>query len=335
MQLVSFLFLFATTSEFASGYNVNHEQSTVYKKAIAKTMHKQPDIVPVKNSAPAIIPLSRIRSAVKTREKLAGPPNYWFHPQIHTFGNTGVLGAIHAALAPLATLLIDVAAYKGENIRVTIGRELRQKVGKTGANVVDLCCGVGISTRALRKSFGDANNIIGVDTSPEMIAMAEVLAEDNVVAKLMKSYDPTLTGACDASYSIGNAECTNLPKGSFDLVTIMYGFHEVPFLGRYRILREARRLLAPGGTLAIVDISTEYEPSPTMLAGEPYVLEYQKNIHAQLNALQGFDDCTYVNSVPGHVGTWFLTRKEASFPVDMLGEAFVREPAKELAHLRP
>jgi len=306
LEAIAVLVIFM--SSCISGYNINHEQSTVYKDAIAKTLNKQPLITPIKYSATGVVPFVPTPCPIKSKAKLAGPPNYWFHPKIHTFGNTGILGAIHAALAPLVTMLIDVAAYEGENIRVKIGRGLRDRVGKTGANVVDMCCGVGISTRALRKAFVDANTIIGVDTSPEMIAMAQVLANENLVAKLMKSHDPTLVNACHSSYSVRNAERTFLPKASFNLVTIMYGFHEIPFLGRYRILREARRLLAPGGTLAIVDISPEYTPSPNMLAGEPYVKEYQANIHRQLEVLQGFERCEYENVVPGHVGTWLLTR---------------------------
>jgi len=74
------------------------------------------------------------------------------------------------------------------------------------------------------------------------------------------------------------------------------------------MLREARRLLRNGGTLAIVDISPEYEPSPTMLAGEPYVLEYKANIMKQMGSIQGFCDVQYHTIVPGHVGMWLLTR---------------------------
>merc|ERR1711920_366610 len=109
------------------------------------------------------------------------------------------------------------------------------------------------------------------------------------------------TRKSEASFKIANAERTNLSSGSFDLVTIMYAFHEAPFVGRYRILREARRLLSPGSTLAVVDISPAYEPSPTMLAGEPYVIEYKKNIQEQLKAIQGFTDCKYTEIVKGHV----------------------------------
>lgn len=313
MKLVNVIRLFLSVLA-VSGYNINHERSTVYKNAIAKSL-KKPIVSQPMQTSTAVIPMSPRRSSpVKYTEKLAGPPNYWFHPKIHTFGNTGFLGGLHAAMAPLATFLIDMAAYDGENVRDKISRQLRKTVDKAGANVVDLCCGVGTSTRALRKFFGDANTILGVDTSKEMIAMAELLSTDNLVAKTFASNSLSLEGACDPSYTIANSEQTTLPDASFDLVTIMYAFHEAPYLGRYRMLREARRLLAPGGTLAVVDISPLYEPSPTMLAGEPYVLEYKKNIQKQMSRIQGFERCTYSEVVKGHVGKWILTRKKDLFP---------------------
>jgi len=166
-----------------------------------------------------------------------------------------------------------------------------------------------MSTRALSKAFHDAGSLVAIDTSPEMIAMANFLNSDNPVAKVMKKEDSPSTSKCDISYHLANAEKTELPSGSFDLVTIMYAFHEAPYLGRYQILREARRLLSPGATLAVIDISTGYKPSPSMLAGEPYVLEYQKNIKDQLKNVQGFTDYKYTEVVEGHVGFWLLTRK--------------------------
>lgn len=74
------------------------------------------------------------------------------------------------------------------------------------------------------------------------------------------------------------------------------------------MLSEARRLLPDGATLAVIDISPNYEPSPTMLAGEPYVLEYQAHIQDQLRAAEGFAFSEYKEVVPGHVGLWLLKR---------------------------
>jgi len=52
------------------------------------------------------------------------PHEYWFDHRIHTFGNTGFWGAIHAAIAPLSTKIIDNIAYKGVNIRQQVSKTL-------------------------------------------------------------------------------------------------------------------------------------------------------------------------------------------------------------------
>ena len=106
----------------------------------------------------------------------------------------------------------------------------------------------------------------------------------------------------------GNAENTSLPDASFDLVTVMWAFHEAPLQGRDRIIKEARRLLSPGGILAVVDISSDYVPSKTMLQGEPYVQEYQQNIHNQLQHIHGFKTPQFRSIVDNHLSMWTLTR---------------------------
>jgi hypothetical protein len=42
---------------------------------------------------------------------------YWHDERIHSLGNVGFGGAVHAALAPLSTKVIDVLAYNGTDIR--------------------------------------------------------------------------------------------------------------------------------------------------------------------------------------------------------------------------
>jgi len=292
---------------FVSVYNVNQEMcSPSFKQAIERSMKQSNKVlfyVAVGVSVVMHVDAGSLATGPRTT-CLQDPSKY---PKIHTFGNTGLLGAIHAALAPLETKLIDFSAYRGENVRITIAKGLRQKVGKANANVLDLCCGVGMSTRALQGAFQDAAVILGVDTSKEMIAMAELLSSDSELAKfIVDKPKRTFYGSCSPDFLVGNAEETNLPGGIFDLVTIMYSFHEVPHHGRYLILREARRLLADGCTLAVIDISPNYEPSPTMLAGEPYVLEYKANIQKQLKAIRGFVDLRYEEVVAGHLFLLFL-----------------------------
>ena len=119
------------------------------------------------------------------------------------------------------------------------------------------------------------------------------------------------TGRCRACYKVSNAENTMYPSSMFDLVTIMYGFHEIPDDGRNRIIEEAKRLLRVGGHLAVLDICPTYVPSEYMLAGEPFVIEYQKSIDNQLFNFDGFIAKKRV-VVAGHVNLWLLTKIESS-----------------------
>jgi hypothetical protein len=45
---------------------------------------------------------------------------YWFDDRIHTLGNVGLGGGLHAALAPLSTKCIDIFAYNGIDIRAHV-----------------------------------------------------------------------------------------------------------------------------------------------------------------------------------------------------------------------
>ena len=49
-----------------------------------------------------------------------GDGEYWFRQDIHTLGNTGLGGGLHAAVAPLSTRLIDLVAYHGTDVRTTV-----------------------------------------------------------------------------------------------------------------------------------------------------------------------------------------------------------------------
>mmetsp|Transcript_3370 Transcript_3370/g.8968 ORF Transcript_3370/g.8968 Transcript_3370/m.8968 type:complete len:350 (+) Transcript_3370:1177-2226(+) len=250
---------------------------------------------------------------------------YWYNPTIHNFGNIGFFGAIHAALAPISTKVIDVIAYDGENVRSIVAQKLSKVVmmQKTNPRVLDMCCGVGISTRALQDAFPHSELVVGVDTSSEMISMAGLMTNRlDFIRQILKFFHNSTKNEQSklsvtqrrqkfpkrAKFMTGNAEQTNFPSKSFDLVTVMYAFHEAPMAGRNRILQEAYRVLQPGGTLAIIDISTDYVPSKSMLAGEPYVLEYQRNIHRQMRSIRGFTNFRYRNIVENHVGMWTLKR---------------------------
>lgn len=179
---------------------------------------------------------------------------YFNDPRIHALGNTGPLGAIHAQIAPAFTKLIDQIAYSGVDVRTEICEAL-----SPGNSVVDLCCGTGLSTPRYK-------NAIGIDMSPEMLAVAR---EVNPVAKFVP----------------GNAESWGADD-CCDIATVWFAFHEMPKKARARIVNNAIRIARKG--VLVVDISSSFVPARCMLMGEPFLLEYLKEIDTQMDDL-GFN----------------------------------------------
>jgi ubiquinone/menaquinone biosynthesis C-methylase UbiE len=182
---------------------------------------------------------------------------YWFNPKIHNFGNTGILGNVHAASTPFITRLIDYKAYDGRDVRKEIYNTFE-------GNVLDLCCGTGFSTKP---------GHTGIDTSLEML-------------RLTKVFNP------GSNYLCGNAESYGKDK-EFDTVSCMFAFHEMPRVGHLKIIRNALRVAKK--EIIIIDISTNYEPSDLMLSGEPYINDYLKNIDSIMYNY-GFTKKTFIKN---------------------------------------
>jgi demethylmenaquinone methyltransferase / 2-methoxy-6-polyprenyl-1,4-benzoquinol methylase len=105
---------------------------------------------------------------------------------------------------------------------------------RPGAQALDVCCGTGDLTLALQSR----GRVFGSDFSHPML-----------VAARRKRCPPLF-----------EADALHLPidEGSLDLATIAFGFRN---LTNYRAgLAELRRVLKPGGTLAILEFSTPPNP---------------------------------------------------------------------------
>jgi SAM-dependent methyltransferase len=179
---------------------------------------------------------------------------YWRDPRIHNMGNVGVMGGFHAAIAPLATRLIDVAAYNGKDVR-RLARQ-RAMVAKDldhGVVVLDLCCGVGSSTPA---------GGTGVDASSQMIAMAELRHRSR-----------------SSTYHVGNAETWGSPA-SASMVQVMFALHEMPRHGRHAVLGNAVRVAQD--CVLVLDIDPSYAPSSMMRTGEPFLDDYLCHIEQDI-----------------------------------------------------
>jgi demethylmenaquinone methyltransferase/2-methoxy-6-polyprenyl-1,4-benzoquinol methylase len=125
-------------------------------------------------------------------------------------------------------------------------RAFRQITARSDARILDLCCGTGDMTFALRRQAGKATpQILGADFSHAMLQRATAKS----------------AMANGAAPSWIEADALNLPFPSahFDLVTSAFGFRN---LADYDAgLREIARVLRPGGECGILDFG---EPAGAM-----------------------------------------------------------------------
>lgn len=196
--------------------------------------------------------------------------NYPFHPKIHVLGNIGLGGKVHAKMARYITKLIDYNAYNKRNIRNEIYQELIKDYDEH-PYILDLCCGVGVSTP-------NHENCVGVDTSIEMINEAKELNKKYKHNYIVGNAENTYETYDFKQHFIDNYNNTNF--SGFDIVTIFFAFHEIPQEARQDIILYHSRFAK--NKLVIVDIDPNYKPSPSMLYGEPYLFDYKANIKKDL-----------------------------------------------------
>lgn len=134
--------------------------------------------------------------------------------------------------------------------------------------VLDLACSIGQGTTALKERFPRAE-VWGIDAGAPMVRYAHKRAVEMGV---------------DVHFAQRMAESTGFPDGSFDIVHAFILFHEVPTPVADQVIREAYRLLRPGGIFTIIDfMNSKDHKSPVQLHtrymdetqnGEPYSTEF-------------------------------------------------------------
>ncbi len=120
---------------------------------------------------------------------------------------------------------------------------LRKRFGALAPRrILDLGCGPGLETIALKEAFPDAE-VHGLDLSAPFVRFAHAWAEDRGLA---------------IHYRQGDAQATGYPDGHFDLIVSHILFHETWHDQLPRIFAETHRLLAPGGVMLHADVP--YQP---------------------------------------------------------------------------
>jgi demethylmenaquinone methyltransferase / 2-methoxy-6-polyprenyl-1,4-benzoquinol methylase len=144
------------------------------------------------------------------------------------------------SIAPRYDLLNHVLSFNVDRIWWhRTARCFRSIVSKPNARVLDLCCGTGDMTFALRKQAGDSSpQILGADFSHAMLQRAR--------AKSPVRFSQSCPGWIEA-----DALKLPFPAEHFDLVTSAFGFRN---LADYDAgLHEIVRILRPGGECGILD----------------------------------------------------------------------------------
>jgi 2-polyprenyl-3-methyl-5-hydroxy-6-metoxy-1,4-benzoquinol methylase len=152
---------------------------------------------------------------------------------------------------------------------------LERLVEPHGKDVLDVGCGGGSLARALS---AHGAHVIGVEISEEQLAPA--IARD---------------GGSGACYLVGRAQELPLNDGSVDVVLFMRALHHVPPADLTLALREARRVLRPGGAVYVAEplAQGDYFALTRLVEDELEVREAAQNALAQA-ALIGLNRITTV-----------------------------------------
>jgi ubiquinone/menaquinone biosynthesis C-methylase UbiE len=151
-----------------------------------------------------------------------------------------VLAALRAAgLDPARLALADIAPLDQFHVRGrAASEELAARLAPAaGAAVLDVGCGLGGPARMLAATYG--SRVTGIDLSAGFVAVANMLSG--------------LAGLAD-SVACLQADALDLPFGaaSFDAVWTEHVAKNIA--DRPRLYAEIRRVLKPGGRLAVYDV---------------------------------------------------------------------------------
>jgi ubiquinone/menaquinone biosynthesis C-methylase UbiE len=168
---------------------------------------------------------------------LAAYPDY-FRRNFH-WQTDGYLSERSAAVYDVGVefLFLGTADVMRRQVVPPVTRYLRSRPLAQGpARILDVACGTGSALNQLALAHPN-ENYWGLDLSPYYLHHA----------------GRRLAHVRNLSLVSENAERMPLADASFDVVSSVFLFHELPARARRNVLREMRRVLKPGGLLVIED----------------------------------------------------------------------------------
>jgi ubiquinone/menaquinone biosynthesis C-methylase UbiE len=169
--------------------------------------------------------------------------------------------------------------------------------GRDRPLVLDVGSGTGISTRLLRATFGPRPLVVGVEPGRDMRreAVADTLAE------------------LDVAYVSGLAEALPFADGE---AAVAVAAQALQWFDRPAFYREARRVLAAGGTLAVLQNNRDWSRSDALRVYEEFLEAHSPgysrfyrafDVQAELEAVEGIEPS------PPLVATWTRTMTADEF----------------------
>jgi ubiquinone/menaquinone biosynthesis C-methylase UbiE len=188
------------------------------------------------------------------------------HEQVQTY-----YGKVLQGSADLKTDACCTTAQPPRHIRTALARvhtEVRQRYYGCGlvvpallegARVLDLGCGAGQDCYVLSQLVGPTGYVVGVDMTKEQLAVAE----------RHRPWHAAQFGYANVEFRLGYIECLDelqLADAGFDVIVSNCVINLVP--DKAAVLREAFRLLKPGGELYFSDVYADRRVPPSV-ASDP------------------------------------------------------------------
>ncbi len=164
-------------------------------------------------------------------EVMAGPAQHFYEKL-----GFRVTAPVKSRFGPAVRMRVDLTSIRLPALTHEVTSDvavLGRLVQPAGKDVVDVGCGTGSLVRELT---GLGARVVGVEVSEQQLATALQRADSR-----------------GARYVVGRAESLPLEDGTADAVLFMRSLHHVPRDRHLDALREARRVLRPGGVVYVAE----------------------------------------------------------------------------------
>lgn len=265
-QLVNSLLSIAPLAKFAK----HQARELIIKRAESIGVAWRDDVkfLRSRGGSEAFSPQWEVDLAQITNSSLQYPDYYLTSFHAYDRGNMSWDAAMEvevAAYSVHAKIFAETGKTGDAQLRQSYHDLVTQAFSTPPQQILDIGCSVGMSTFAMQEVYPDAQ-LTGLDLSPYFLSIA--------------NYRSGQKQSQQINWVHAAGEATGLPAHSYDLVSLFLICHELPQTATRQIFQEAKRLLKPGGQIAIMDMNPASEIYAQMA---PYVLTLLKSTEPYLD----------------------------------------------------